>query len=238
MSAYEPGIKRNWLSVVVLGSALAFWVYATPAVKAVLQALFPEADTLIYERTPMPQLLAQHLELVAISAVLAIAVGVAAGLFVASPAGFPFRTVVDRIAAFGQAVPSVAIMAIAVPSLGYGSTPVLVALVLFSVVPVMTNVVAGIEGVPDDVVEAGRGMGMSRSQRLRQLEIPLALPVIMAGVKTMLVILVSAAALGAVVGAGGLGVAILSGIGSFNNAVVAHGAVPAILLALIVDRSL
>jgi osmoprotectant transport system permease protein len=81
-------------------------------------------------------------------------------------------------------------------------------------------------------------MGMSRSQRLRQLEIPLAMPVIMTGIRTMLVILVSAATLGAVVGAGGLGVPIMSGIGSFNNAVVAHGAVPAILLALIIDQAL
>lgn len=238
MNTYEPGIKRNWPTVVALSGVLVFWVLYTPGVEALLYVLFPGADTLTYERTPMTELLAQHLELVAAAAVLAIAVGAAAGLFVASPAGAAFRALVDRMAAFGQAIPSVAIMAIAVPSLGYGSTPVLVALVLFSILPVMANIVAGLESVPADVVEAGKGMGMSHSQRLRQLEIPLALPVIMTGIKTMLVILVSAAALGAVVGAGGLGVAILSGIGSFNNAVVAHGAVPAILLALIVDRSL
>ncbi|HET6498108.1 MAG TPA: ABC transporter permease [Coriobacteriia bacterium] len=238
MSAYEPGIKRNWPTVVALSGALAFWVFYTPGVETVLSALFPGADVLTYERTPMPRLLAQHLELVTVAAVLAVAIGAAAGLFVATPGGRALRGVVDRVATFGQAVPSVAIMAIAVPSLGYGSTPVLVALVLFSILPVMANVVAGLENVPADVVEAGKGMGMSGPQRLRQLEIPLALPVIMTGIKTMLVILVSAAALGAVVGAGGLGVAILSGIGSFNNAVVAHGAVPAILLALIVDRSL
>jgi osmoprotectant transport system permease protein len=100
------------------------------------------------------------------------------------------------------------------------------------------NVVAGIEAVPQSVVEAGRGMGMTRVDRLLQLELPLALPVIMTGVRTMLVILVSAATLGAVVGAGGLGVPIMSGIGSFDNAVVVYGAVPAILLALILDRAL
>ena len=88
------------------------------------------------------------------------------------------------------------------------------------------------------VLEAGRGMGMTSAERFWQLQIPLALPVIMNGVRTMLVILVSAAAIGAVVGAGGLGVPILSGMAKFNNAVVIHGAIPAILLALIVDRSL
>jgi osmoprotectant transport system permease protein len=138
----------------------------------------------------------------------------------------------------GQAIPSVAIMAIAVPAVGYGSEPVLIALVVYSLLPVMVNVVAGIEAVPEALVEAGRGMGMTRGERLLQLELPLALPVIMTGVRTMLVILVSAATLGAVVGAGGLGVPIMSGIGAFDNAVVTYGAVPAILLALIVDRAL
>mgnify|MGYP000973462622 FL=1 len=129
-------------------------------------------------------------------------------------------------------------MAIAVPAIGYGSKPVLLALVIYSILPVMVNVVAGIEGVPPAVVEAGRGMGMTRRERLLQLEIPIAMPVIMTGVRTMLVILISAATLGAVVGAGGLGVPIMSGIGSFNNSIIVYGSVPAILLALIVDRAL
>ncbi len=238
MSAYEPGIRRSWPAVAGLTLALAFWVLYEPGVSAVLGMLFPDADTLVYERSPMSRFAAEHLALVMQAGAISVAIGVAAGLLVVSPLGRPFREVISRIAAFGQAVPSVAIMALAVPALGYGSRPVLLALVIFSVLPVMLNVVAGLDGVPADVVEAGKGMGMSRSQRLRQLEIPLAMPVIMTGIRTMLVILISAATLGAVVGAGGFGVPIMSGIGSFNNAVIVHGAVPAILLALIVDQAL
>ena len=155
-----------------------------------------------------------------------------------SPVGKPFRDLVMRMANFGQSIPSIALMAILVPLVGYGSEPVIIALVVFSILPVMVNTVAGIEGVPQAVIEAGRGMGMTRQERLRQLQIPIAMPVIMTGVRTMLVILISAAALGAVVGAGGLGVPIMSGIGSFNNAIIIYGAVPAILLALLVDQSL
>ena len=238
MSAYEPGIRRNWPTVSALAAALAFWVFYTPGVQAVLGFVFPGADTLTYDRSPMTKFMAEHLTLVAQAGVVAVAIGVAAGLLVVSRVGKPFRGVATRLAAFGQGVPSVAIMAIAVPTLGYGSRPVLLALIIFSILPVMANVVAGLESVPADVVEAGKGMGMSGSERLWQLEIPLAMPVVMTGIRTMLVILVSAATLGAVVGAGGLGVPIMSGIGSFNNAVVAHGAVPAILLALIVDQAL
>ncbi len=238
MNAYEPGIRRNWPWVGFMSVVLLFWIFFTPGVEAVLRAMFPGESTLVYARSPLSRFIAEHLALVGVGGVSAIAIGFAAGLFVISPLGSPFRDVVVKLANFGQAVPSVAIMALAVPALGYGSRPVLLALIVYSVLPVMVNVVAGIEGVPPAVVEAGKGMGMTGVQRLVHLELPIALPVIMAGIRTMLVIVVSAATLGAVVGAGGLGVPIMSGIGSFNNAVIAYGAVPAILLALIVDQSL
>ena len=238
MTAYVPGIVRKWPTVAALAAALLLWTFATPWVDAVLRFLFPAADTLRYDRSPMWEFLLQHLTLVAAGGVVAIAIGVAGGLLVTSRLGRPFRDIVLRMANFGQAVPSMAFMAILVPVVGYGTEPVVLALVIFSILPVMVNVVAGIEGVSPAVVEAGRGMGMTRAERLWQLQVPIALPVIMTGIRTMLVILVSAATLGAVVGAGGLGVPIMSGMGAFNNAVIAHGSVPAILLALIVDQAL
>lgn len=238
MTAYVPGIRRHRRSVAVLAVILVAWTLHTSGVERLLGLFFPGNTRLVYERTPMWDLVLQHLGLVAASGAAAVVIGVAAGLLVMSPVGMPFRDVVLRLANFGQSIPSIAIMAIAVPALGYGSQPVLLALVIYSILPVMLNVVAGLSAVPEAVVEAGRGMGMTRRERLLQLELPLALPVIMTGVRTMLIIVVSAATLGAVVGAGGLGVPIMSGIGSFNNAVVVHGAVPAILLALIADRAL
>lgn len=238
MNSYAPGIRHHWRSVSVLVLALLVWTLYTPGVEAFLGLFFPKTERLVYDRTPLWSFLLEHLALVAVAGVAAVVIGAAAGLLVMSPLGRPFRDLILRLANLGQAVPSVAIMAIAVPAVGYGSEPVLLALVIYSILPVMINVVAGISAVPEPVVEAGKGMGMTRGERLFQLELPLAMPVIMTGVRTMLVILVSAATLGAVVGAGGLGVPIMSGIGSFNNAVVVYGAVPAILLALIVDRAL
>lgn len=238
MRPYVPGIRHRWPVVAVLAAALLFWVYAPDGVRAVLAFLFPGTDTLVYERSSMGHLLGQHLWLVAVGGLAAALIGVLLGLAVVSPLGRPFRDIVMRMANFGQSMPSIALMAVLVPSVGYGTEPVVIALVTFSILPVLVNVVAGIEAVPAPVVEAGKGMGMTRLERLRQLQVPIAMPVIMTGIKTMLVILISAATLGAVVGAGGLGVPIMSGIGTFNNAVVAHGAIPAILLALIVDQAL
>jgi osmoprotectant transport system permease protein len=238
MRPYTPGIRQHWLSVTVMLALLLVWITYTPGVRSLLELIFPGDGRLIYERAPLWSLFLEHLALVAIAGAMATVIGGGLGLLVMSPWGRPFRPLILRLANLGQAVPSVALMAIAVPSVGYGSQPVLIALVIYSLLPVLVNVVAGIEAVPQSVVEAGRGMGMTRVDRLLQLELPLALPVIMTGVRTMLVILVSAATLGAVVGAGGLGVPIMSGIGSFDNAVVVYGAVPAILLALILDRAL
>jgi osmoprotectant transport system permease protein len=238
MTAYRPGIVRNWRTVAVLAAAFLAWVFYTPGVEALLGAVFPRADELVYDRSPMWSFVLDHLGLVAAGGAIATVIGLIAGLVVVSPWGRPFRGVLMRIAGFGQSIPSVALMAIAVPAIGYGWKPVLLALVVYSILPVMANVVAGVESVPPSVVEAGRGMGMTRAERLWQIEVPLAMPVIMNGVRMMLVILVSAATMGAVVGAGGLGVPIMSGIGGFNNAVVAYGSVPAILLALIVDQAL
>lgn len=238
MTTYTPGIRTHWKSITVLLAVLLVWTFYTPGVRGLLGLIFPGSERVVYERTPLWNLLLEHLALVAAAGTVAILIGCAAGLMVMSPWGRPFRPIVMRLANLGQSLPTVALMAIAVPAVGYGSEPVLIALVIYSILPVMVNVVAGIESVPEAVVEAGRGMGMTRSERLLKLELPLALPVIMVGVRTMLVILISAATLGAIVGAGGLGVPIMSGIGAFDNSVVAYGAIPAILLALIVDRAL
>ena len=238
MNTYTPGIRRHWKSVSVLLVILLVWVFYTSGVRSLLGFLFPGSERIVYDRTPLWNLLLEHLALVGIAGGVAVVAGGALGLLITSPLGRPFRRLVLRLASLGQAIPSLALMAIAVPAVGYGSEPVLIALVIYSLLPVTVNVVAGMDTVPETLVEAGRGMGMTRWERMRQLELPLALPVIMTGVKTMLVILVSAATLGAVVGAGGLGVPIISGIGAFDNAVVAHGAVPAILLAFLFDRAL
>jgi osmoprotectant transport system permease protein len=102
----------------------------------------------------------------------------------------------------------------------------------------MINVIAGIANVPEATVDAARGTGMSGRQRFEQVQLPLAAPVIIGGIKNMLVIAVGAATLGAIVGAGGLGVPIVAGAGQFNPALVLEGALPSALLALIIDRAL
>jgi osmoprotectant transport system permease protein len=182
--------------------------------------------------------MAQQLFLVAVASVIGLAVGAALGALALSRVGKPFREVIVSLGSIAQTIPSVAIMALAVPLIGYGAEPVIVALVLYSILPILLNVVTGIEGVSPDAYDAATGMGMSSRQRFFSVQLPLAMPVIVGGIKNMLVINVSAATMGAVVAAGGLGQPILAGFHDYNNAYILEGALPAITLALLLDRLL
>ncbi|MHB1341699.1 MAG: ABC transporter permease [Coriobacteriia bacterium] len=232
------GIRRHWKAVVVLTAALAWMLLDTAGLARALGALFPSESVILYERQTLLQMFVDHMTVTAIASSIALVAGGFLGLLVLTPAGRRFKDVVVNVANFGQTFPSVAVIALVVPAIGYGWEPVVLALVIYSVLPVMLNIVVGISSVPPDVVDAARGMGLSRRQRFLQVELPLAMPVIAGGIKNMLIINVSAATLGAIVGAGGLGVPILAGIGTFNNALVLEGALPTALVALIIDRVL
>ncbi len=143
--------------------------------------------------------------------------------------------IVGDLSSLGQTIPPVAVLALAVPVLGFGFEPTVVALVLYSILPVIRNTIAGIESVSPDLLEAARGIGMTRMQILREVSLPLALPVIMAGIRISIVVNIGTATIGAVVGAGGLGSIIISGLVRENPAFVLQGAVCAALFALLVD---
>ncbi len=231
-------LRRHWRSVAVMAAALVWMTFDQNGFGRLLGLLFPNETSLIYERETLATLMGQHLVLAGVSSVVALVIGVALGLVLLTPVGGNFRELIVNLASFGQTFPSIAVMAMLVPIMGYGWEPVVVALVIYSVLPVMLNVVAGIESVPPATVDAARGTGMSAIQRFTQVQLPLAMPVIMGGIKNMLVIAVGAATLGAIVGAGGLGVPIMAGANQFKPALVLEGAVPSALLALIIDRSL
>lgn len=232
------GLRRNWISIAVMSALLAWMVFNPGGFERLLGAVFPNESPLLYERETLAALMAQHLALAGVSSAIALVVGVVLGLALLTRAGSNYRDLVVNLANFGQTFPSVAMMALLVPIMGYGWEPVVVALVVYSVLPVMLNVIAGIENVPRDTVEAARGIGMGSMRRFADVQVPLALPVIMGGVKNMLVIAVGAATLGAIVGAGGLGVPIVAGTSQFNPSLILEGALPSALLALIIDRAL
>ena len=131
-----------------------------------------------------------------------------------------------------------ALLAFLLTFLGIGVTPAVVALTLYALLPIVRNTFTGLDGISPDIIEAAMGMGFTRRQRLWMVEVPLALPVIVAGIRTAAVIIVGIATLSAYIGAGGLGDFIVRGLALNNSRLILLGAVPAAALALIIDYAI
>ena len=177
-----------------------------------------------------------HLELVLIAMAIAIAIGVPLGMFIVQrPA---LRSLALALASVFQTIPSLALFGflIPIPFLGgIGKRTAVVALVLYALLPILRNTYVGLTGIDPAVLEAAEAMGMTPSQILLRVRLPLALSIILAGVRTATVITIGVATIAAAIGAGGLGTFIFRGVAMVSDAVILAGAVPAALLALLAD---
>ena len=228
-------IARDPLTWAVL--VLAGVVLALPASEPLFAHLFPALERPVYRQEPFAQLLWQHTLLVGASSLVAVGVGSLVGVFVTRPAGQAFRPMALALAAMGQTFPPVAVLAVAVPVVGFGEWPALIALALYGVLPVLQGTVAGLEAVPAPMRQAARGLGLSPWQSLWQLEVPLALPVWLAGVRSSVTINIGTAAIASTVGAKTLGSPIIVGLSGFNTAYILQGALLVGLLAVVSDMA-
>ncbi|MDR0569785.1 MAG: ABC transporter permease [Clostridiales Family XIII bacterium] len=182
------------------------------------------------------QALLQHVQLVIVSMLIAAAVGIPLGVLITRARSL--EAPVLGVAGILQTIPSLALLGFMIPLFGIGIKTAIAALFLYSLLPIIRNTVTGINNVDAATLEAARGMGMTDSQILLKVQFPLALNVIMAGIRTATVINVGTATLAAFIGGGGLGDFIFIGISRNIDALVLIGAVPAALLALLFDRLL
>jgi osmoprotectant transport system permease protein len=178
----------------------------------------------------------EHLFMVGIAIGIAILIGIPLGILITRQT--QLRQPILGIANILQTIPSLALFGLLIPVPiigGIGVVPAIVALTLYSFLPIIRNTYTGITGVDPAIREAGRGMGMTDRQLLLQVEIPLAMGVILAGVRVATVIAIGIATIAAAIGAGGLGVFIFRGIAVVNNQLILAGAIPAAVIALIAD---
>ena len=178
----------------------------------------------------------QHLGLTFLSLFLAIVIGVPLGILIARKRKLSGSVL--GIAGILQTIPSIALLGFMIPAFGIGATPAIVALLIYALLPVIRNTYTGITEVDPMVIEAAKAMGMNRKQRLFKVELPLAMPVIIAGVRTAAVINVGVATLASFVAAGGLGEFIFGGISLNNTNMILAGAIPAALLAVLLDQTI
>ena len=203
--------------------------------KPLFAALFPALERPVYTQDSFLELMLAHLGLVGLSSAVSIVIGVAAGIFVTRPGAQDFRPLTESLVAMGQTFPPVAVLALAVPVIGFGATPAIFALALYGLLPILQATIAGLGSVPAAALDAATGLGMTPRQRLWRIELPLALPVVVAGVRTSVTINIGTAAIASTVGAKTLGSPIIIGLSGFNTAYVIQGALLVGLLAVVVD---
>ena len=179
------------------------------------------------------ELTGEHLFLVVVSTGIAGVLGIPVGIFLSRRPSWG-RWVLG-VANVVQTIPSLALFGFLIPMSGIGASTSIIALILYSLLPIIRNTHTGIAGVDPAIREAGRGMGMTDWQLLTQVELPLAMSVIMAGLRVATVISVGVATIAAAIGAGGLGTYILRGVSMVDNQLILAGAIPAAALALLAD---
>jgi osmoprotectant transport system permease protein len=221
--------------VLWVGLFFAALMLRMDALQPLLQPAFPGVEPVVYNRDSFLTLFLSQLGLVAAASLAASLVGVALAIFVTRPAGRDFRAMVNALATIGQTFPPAAVLAITVPMVGFGARPTIIALFLYGLLPIIENAVAGLERVASGVREAAEGMGLSAWQRLRDVELPLAAPVILAGIRVSVTIAIGTATIGSTVGALTLGTPIFDGLVANKIPFVLEGAVLVALFAILTD---
>ena len=216
-------------------AALLLLAYGLPYFQPLFAALFPALPRPLYLQEPMAELMWQHIGLVWVSSSIAVMLATLAGLATTSEMGRALKPMMETLAGMGQTFPPVAILAVAVPVVGFGKLPALIALSIFGLLPVLQATLAGLASVPLPVIDSARAMGMSPRHILTEVQMPLALPFWLAGVRTSVVLNIGTAAIASTVGAKTLGLPIIVGLSGFNTAYVLQGALVLGLLAIAVD---
>lgn len=229
--------RATWLRdpLLWLVPLLVFLLLGMKLLRPLFAWAFPTTVPPIYADDSFLALFLSHADLVALSSLAAAAIGVGLGIIATRAWGSEFRPLLEALATIGQTFPPVAVLALAVPAFGYGPVPTMIALTLYGILPILKNTLAGLAGVPAAVREAGEGLGLTRLQLLSRVELPLAAPTILAGIRLSVVINIGTAAIGSTVGAVTLGNPIIGGLVTGKVAYVIQGAVVVGLFAIVTD---
>ncbi|WP_382395196.1 ABC transporter permease [Lentibacillus juripiscarius] len=180
----------------------------------------------------------EHIIIALTVIVLSVLFSVPLAIYMTKVKNEPIKTIIFNIANVFQTIPTIALLAIVIPLLGIGFVPAVVALFLYSLLPLLRNTYAGMNSVDPEIIEAAKGMGFGTFERLFKVELPVALPYVMSGVRVTSVYIISWTTLAALIGAGGLGDLILAGIGYNDTFMIFTGTFLAIIIAILLDLAL
>ncbi len=236
LATSNPSVRWLWLAFFTASFAIivvndGWW-------RDVFSWLFPSQTEVLHPRAPVSVFVLEHLGIVGVSSALSIIVGVPLGILVTRSMGKSLYPLVGHLTSLGQTFPPVAVLALAVPALGFGFKPTVFALFLYGLFPIVASTAVALSTVPAAVIDSARGMGMTPLQRLLKVELPLGLPLILGGIRISVMVNIGTAMIGAVIGAGGLGSPVVAGLVRFNPAFLLEGAVPAAVLAVLASEAI
>jgi len=235
MNVIKKVMNTYWIKEIFTGSICIFFILKFNTIAHLLEPLIGKEKNAI-EWAPLYELTLEYLFVVVISSLIsfgfAFTIGICVHLFELKS----MKELLLSLGSFGTTFPTIAVIALLVPSLGYGFKPVIVALIMYGIFPILLNTIQGLEQVDRNLIQAAQGLGMTKFQQLYKVELPLTMPLIIAGVKTSFIINIAAATVGSVVGAGGLGMPIVSGIRTNDSILIIKGAIPVALIAMLANQ--
>lgn len=225
---------KIWIIPISLFLFFLFLIFEFDVVENVLVTILNPKNIFV-ERSSLAEVALWHIILVAISSAVSIFAGISLAIISRLSSIKDLKELFLQLAGIGETIPTVAILALLVPFIGFGIKPVIFALIVYGLLPVLRNTIDGFDTVPLDIREAAKGLGMTPWQILLKIELPMAFPAILAGIRASIILNISVATIGAVVGANGFGTLIMNGIRSNDTLLLLKGALPVTILALMVD---
>ncbi|MGP9529340.1 MULTISPECIES: ABC transporter permease [Micrococcaceae] len=226
MSGEKRSLIWQIIGIAIAFAVLVIWLLSADLTETERQTLDPAT---IWGYT------LQHLQLTVIATIIVLIIAIPLGILLTRPSLRRAAPIVRAIANFGQAAPAIGVIVLLAFWLGFGSKTAIVSLVIYAILPVLSNTIVGLQQVDQRIVEAGRGIGMSLMSVLFKVELPLAVPVMLSGIRTALVLLVGTATLATFINGGGLGILITTGVNLNLNVVLITGSLLVALLALTID---
>ena len=234
-NSLKPDLE--WTEILILISLLFFMVFTYSYIEPWVYSVWPEEIGMVASYS-LPKLTFEFINVCILSGLFSIIAGVLSGLFCFTSFGKDFRTIVEKLSMIIRTIPTMALLLFFITISGTGIKSAIFVLVIQSILPITFAVISGLDNIPKTYIEAARGLGMTNLQLLFKVMLPMALPVIISGIRIAIIICIGAATLAFNTGAGGLGLLIQTGLSTYNTIFIIEGTIPICLIAIISDKLL
>lgn len=237
MSTKKNKIDGYTITIIILLCALFIFVFGFQYIEPWVYSVWPYqiGNAAKYS---LPKLTLEFIKIALIACSLSIFIGFSLGIFCFSTLGKSFELVIEKSAMIMQSIPTMAVLMFGLIAFGIGIKAAVFALIMQSILPIVFSTIAGLKSVPKSYIEVGQGLGMTKKQILLKVQIPLAIPVILSGMRIASIICISAATLAFSTGAGGLGLLIQTGCSTYNTVYIMEATIPICIIAILMDQIL